>query len=346
MVSYYSRTPETPDGFNLDKPFDLPADDPRGRDAARRGDDRPVATRCPTSLSTTPLQFVRGVGPRRAADLERVGLLTVEDLLLRFPLRYENRAELLPISALRPGQIGDGRRRGAVDAACGPTRRPGFRLFELIVARRDRAGPRRVSESGVPARRVSSAASRSCCSARSSSAARADCSSRIPSTKSSAARRDDDDETVHTGRIVPIYEKAGSMTPRMQRTLVHRLLAELPAEVADPMPAPIRAARGAAGSPRRRSLETHFPPPGTDVDALNAFRDAGAAAADLRGVLPLSGRARAAQAAPRGRAQAARRGRRRSHPRVGAARAAVQADRRPEDGAARDRRPTCSGPSR
>ena len=34
----------------------------------------------------TPLQYVKGVGPRRAADLERVGLQTVEDLLLRFPL--------------------------------------------------------------------------------------------------------------------------------------------------------------------------------------------------------------------------------------------------------------------
>ena len=30
---------------------------------------------------STPLQFIKGVGPRRAADLSRVGLQTVEDLL-------------------------------------------------------------------------------------------------------------------------------------------------------------------------------------------------------------------------------------------------------------------------
>ena len=59
---------------------------------------------------STPLQFVKGVGPRRAADLERVGLLTVEDLLLRFPLRYEDRAALLPVKALRPGASRDDRR--------------------------------------------------------------------------------------------------------------------------------------------------------------------------------------------------------------------------------------------
>ena len=52
---------------------------------------------------STPLQFVKGVGPRRAADLERVGLRTIEDLLFRFPLRYENRAGLIPISKLKPG---------------------------------------------------------------------------------------------------------------------------------------------------------------------------------------------------------------------------------------------------
>ena len=62
-------------------------------------------------LLSTPLQYVKGVGPRRAADLERVGLLTVEDLLLRFPLRYEDRAALLPVAKLASRRDGDGRRR-------------------------------------------------------------------------------------------------------------------------------------------------------------------------------------------------------------------------------------------
>src|SRR5436305_1131299 len=34
-----------------------------------------------------------------------------------------------------------------------------------------------------------------------------------------AASDAEDEPTIHTGRIVPIYEKAGSVTPRMQRTL-------------------------------------------------------------------------------------------------------------------------------
>jgi ATP-dependent DNA helicase RecG len=82
---------------------------------------------------------------------------------------------------------------------------------------------------------------------------------------------DDDDATVHTGRIVPIYEKAGGVTPRMQRALVHRLLAELPPAIPDPVPEPIRARRQL---PDRRSAfaDAHFPPTGTDVARLNACR--------------------------------------------------------------------------
>ena len=37
---------------------------------------------------------------------------------------------------------------------------------------------------------------------------------------------DEDGETIHTGRIVPVYEKTGTVTPKMQRRLVHDVAAE------------------------------------------------------------------------------------------------------------------------
>jgi ATP-dependent DNA helicase RecG len=85
------------------------------------------------------------------------------------------------------------------------------------------------------------------------------------------ADADDEDEAVHAGRIVPIYEKVGSVTPRMQRVLVHRVLAELSAEVPDPLPAEIVSSRRLPS--RRQALaETHFPSPGVDVAELNRAR--------------------------------------------------------------------------
>ena len=77
-----------------------------------------------SSLST-PLQFLKGVGPRRAADFEHAGLVTLEDLLYRFPLRYEDRSRLQPIGSLKPGQVASVTGR---ILACGlrSTRRRGY----------------------------------------------------------------------------------------------------------------------------------------------------------------------------------------------------------------------------
>ncbi|HPM77128.1 MAG TPA: ATP-dependent DNA helicase RecG [bacterium] len=43
-----------------------------------------------------------GIGPKTAALLQRKGIVTIEDLLLTLPLRYEDRRTVTPISALRP----------------------------------------------------------------------------------------------------------------------------------------------------------------------------------------------------------------------------------------------------
>jgi ATP-dependent DNA helicase RecG len=215
----------------------------------------------------TPLQFLKGVGPRRAADLERVGLLTAEDLLVRFPLRYEDRAGVVAVSRLRPGQtvtvIGE-----VVTSGVRPTRRPGFRLFELVV--RDSSGhiravfPNQAFLKDVfhPGQQVVLYGAVEF---------RNGLQLSNPEYEVLHGEAEEGDAAIHAGRIVPIYEKAGSVTPRMQRLLVHRLLAELPAHPADPLPASVRSARD---WPDRHTalIASHFPPPGTDIEALNAFR--------------------------------------------------------------------------
>jgi ATP-dependent DNA helicase RecG len=220
-------------------------------------------------LLSQSLQFVKGVGPRRSADLARVGLLTVEDLLLRFPLRYEDRAGLTSIAALRPGHtatvVGE-----VLSSGIRPTRRPGFRLFEVVV--RDSSGAVRavfpnqsfLKDVFKPQQQIVLYGPLEYRSG----------GLQFTNPEYEIIRGDSDDVDdahVHTGRIVPIYEKVGSVTPRMQRSLMHQLMAQLPDAVADPVPAPICAS---LGLPTRRDaiLHTHFPPQGTKVDDLNAFR--------------------------------------------------------------------------
>ena len=83
----------------------------------------------------------------------------------------------------------------------------------------------------------------------------------------------DDLSSVHTGRVVPFYEKTGVVTPNMQRRLVRQALDQLPHEIPDPLPADMRARLHL--TPRRTAVEeSHFPPNEASVDELNAFRSA------------------------------------------------------------------------
>jgi ATP-dependent DNA helicase RecG len=56
-------------------------------------DRAPAAYRPPTAAEglRTPIQFVKGVGPRYSQALEKLGITVVEDVLFHFPHRYEDR---------------------------------------------------------------------------------------------------------------------------------------------------------------------------------------------------------------------------------------------------------------
>ena len=54
-------------------------------------------------LSDIPIQFAKGVGPRRARLLEKLGVWNIEDAFWFVPWRYENRLEVLSIGNLIPG---------------------------------------------------------------------------------------------------------------------------------------------------------------------------------------------------------------------------------------------------
>lgn len=52
----------------------------------------------------TPIRFVKGIGPKRAAQLESCGILTVEDLLYHLPFRYEDRRHMSKLADAVSGQ--------------------------------------------------------------------------------------------------------------------------------------------------------------------------------------------------------------------------------------------------
>ena len=214
----------------------------------------------------TPLSSLKGVGPRRAADLDRVGLRTVGDLLARFPLHYEDRARFREIASLQPGEAVTV--TGTV-ASCGTrlTRRPGFKLFEAVI--RDATGTIRAVWLNQPFMASVMLRGRDVILFGQAEPRPAG-GLQLTNPQYEAAGTGEQDY-IHTGRIVPVYEKAGCVTGRLQRALVHDVLAQLPLDRSEFLPAWLREelrlpdwCTAVAG--------THFPVEDASVDTLNAFR--------------------------------------------------------------------------
>ncbi len=56
-----------------------------------------------SAAGEAPLSVLPGVGPKVAEKFAARGLLTLQDLWLHLPLRYEDRTRLTPVAALQPG---------------------------------------------------------------------------------------------------------------------------------------------------------------------------------------------------------------------------------------------------
>jgi ATP-dependent DNA helicase RecG len=217
---------------------------------------------------STPLQFLKGVGPRRAADLASVGLVTLEDLLYRFPIRYEDRSRLQAIATLKPGQTASVAGRIA-SAGLRSTRRPGFKIFEALIT--DGSGSLRAIWFNQPfLKDVFVAGVNVVCFGQVEMRAGGGLQLTNAQYEVLAGDGEEDGETIHTGRIVPIYEKAGSVTPKIQRRIVHDALAKLTPDLTDHLPEALRARRGL---PTRYAalLAAHFPPADARIDELNRF---------------------------------------------------------------------------
>jgi ATP-dependent DNA helicase RecG len=58
----------------------------------------------PSIVDALPVTALQGVGPRLAERLHRLGMHSIEDVLLHLPLRYQDRTRITPIAQLRPGE--------------------------------------------------------------------------------------------------------------------------------------------------------------------------------------------------------------------------------------------------
>ena len=111
---------------------------------AVRRDDR--IANAPRITLEMPVQFLKGVGERRAQLLRKLGIETAGDLLRHVPHRYEDASTIAPIVSVAPGMdvtvMGRVISKGVL-----PTRK-GLRIFQAVV--QDASGLLEVSWPGQP----------------------------------------------------------------------------------------------------------------------------------------------------------------------------------------------------
>jgi len=221
---------------------------------------------------STPVQYVKGVGEARARILETKGLFTVEDLLYYVPYRYEDRTRLCGPGQARPGEMA------------------------TVIARVERAGLLGRGRHGIFRARLSEGGNRLNC--KWFNAAYLERIIRAGQYLAAYGKVEVDPyeggiqmvqpqyeilpdapaglaaggNSLEVGRIVPIYEHAGNgrLTSRFFRRAVHLVLETL-SGIEDPLPPAVAAHYQLI--PRWEAIRNaHFPPPGTRLSELAAFR--------------------------------------------------------------------------
>ena len=221
---------------------------------------------------STPVQYVKGIGPRLSEILAAKGLRTVDDLLHYLPFRYEDRLNPRTISELRPGEMatviaevrncglfrtrrmpifqitaGQGRTRLKCIWFNGTYLKDKFQPGQMVALYGKVEDNRRELQLTQPQFEILGDGD--------------------PDTESKAA------ESLEIGRIVPIYESAGQgrLTSRWFRRIIRTALENLAPELPETIPAVIRKRLNLLGQ-REALWKVHWPDEGDSLKALQEFR--------------------------------------------------------------------------
>jgi ATP-dependent DNA helicase RecG len=213
-----------------------------------------------------PVRFVKGIGPQRAAALTRAGVASIEDLLLHLPLRYEDRRSFASIGSLRAGMTVAV--RGNVVVA-GLRRGRGMSLYEIRLE--DETGRLKALWFNQPF--LKDVLSRGKSVVLFGAVEPDTTGSRLLSMKSPQyeIEQADEDAGIHTGRIVPVYEKLAALPGKALRRILTALARGLGDEIRDPLPSEVRERLGVIG--RAAALRgVHDPAADADLALLNSAR--------------------------------------------------------------------------
>jgi ATP-dependent DNA helicase RecG len=205
-----------------------------------------------------PVQYVKGVGPTRAEQLARLGIHTVEDLLYHRPHRYDDRRHLARISALVPG------RKQSAQGTVVAISEKRYGTYQFFAALSDESGVLQAVWFGQRyLRRVIRRGARLIVYGR---VERSGTPTMV--VEEFEVLTGDTEDTLHTGRIVPVHPTTEGLSPRVLRTIVSHALATIDG-LPEILPDRLRAGRGLMDRAAAFRL-LHFPE--TEEQAEDARR--------------------------------------------------------------------------
>jgi ATP-dependent DNA helicase RecG len=198
-----------------------------------------------------PVQYLKGVGERRAERLARLGIRTARDLLLHVPFRYLDATLITPIARARDARVGAdvtvvGR---VVSTAVIPTRR-GLRVFQAVL--QDASG---LIECGWPGRPFLERQIAKGQLLLATGPVRHFHGKQLQPREFVVLAGEDEEPR---GKVLPVYRVTEGLTVRQLRALIQQHLDGLVASVEDELPAAWREA--AQVGPLRDALrQVHRP---------------------------------------------------------------------------------------
>jgi ATP-dependent DNA helicase RecG len=227
----------------------------------------------------TPVQYVKGIGPRLAEILAGKGIHTVDDLLHYLPFRYEDRLNPRSINELRAGEMATviaevhtsglfrTRRMPIFQMTAGQGRTRLRCIWFNATYLRDRFKPGQMVALYGKVEEDMYGGELQLVQPQFEILGDSNDVGLSEATEQKATA------SLEVGRIVPIYESAGQgrLTSRWFRRIIHTALQSLPANLPDAIPAMVRQ-HVSLISPRDALWRVHWPEPGESFDALQASR--------------------------------------------------------------------------
>jgi ATP-dependent DNA helicase RecG len=214
-----------------------------------------------------PMQFIKGVGPRKAVLLEKLRLTSIEDCLYFLPFRFEDRTQFKKISQALPGEYvtitGEVLSSGTI--FMGPRKR----VFEVLV--QDKTGVIRAKWfrfNEIYMKEKFTTGQKIILSGKPTINKRSGLEIIHPDTEQVSGKNV---SSLEIGKIVPVYHVTDGLHLKSMRTIIKNVLDNYLHLAEEFLPDDMIQRHNFI--PRAEALaQSHFPPEGSTLEELDAFK--------------------------------------------------------------------------